>query len=177
MHRVTLGLLCYLAVADLRPGTTPQHMPRLHNVQIDFWAPLVDAPQSALDVELRRAVWHTTLAKRRQPWAILSTGTLPSTQNIVISREWAVLEGIPGAYLSAFVVPIPARLLLAERRAFRMCVRANMRERDPELLADHPEFEVRSRTVEVAIESLRKENHMDGKPLLHRTNVPPGKWQ
>lgn len=152
-------------------------MPRLHDVQIDFWAPLADAPQGALDAELARAMWRTTLAERRQPWTVLSAGTLPNTQNIVMSREWTILKGIPGAYLSAFVVPVPERLLLAERRVFRMCVRANMKERNPELQTDHRGFEVCSRIVEVAIESLRKENHMDGKPLLHRTNVPPGKWQ
>lgn len=156
--------------------------PPIKDIRLDFWAPHNNeaSGQSATfnDAELQRAAWKVSYTGYTVPREDANASILHNSDSISVCDSWHSRDNrgnACGAHDTLFFVPIPTEQLLAwEHRVFRMraCVVFGVEELGLSL----PQFEACSAVIDVPIESLRKEHHMDGKPLLHKTNLPPGKW-
>ena len=152
--------------------------PPINQVKLEFWAGRNNNPTDSP----ARSAAALKEAADANTWKVAFTGQVVSVADIISSKvdpnggicvqgTWEWLPGsekLPGAHCVFFHVPIPAEQLRSEYRMFRM--KANIRFSADELSLK--EFDVCSGVVDVPVESLRKELHMDGKPLLHRNNVP-----
>ncbi|GJE89437.1 hypothetical protein PsYK624_055380 [Phanerochaete sordida] len=179
----TTWIYCNLAFADIRPqsDTARGATARVDSVLIDFWLPRNTAakfsPDAVLEDELKRAQWHVSFDGDVLPLAELCDATKLPTNAIAIRNSWRLWnDGTAfGAKSKVIAVPLPGAILKgAECRVFRMCARAIVVAEEDALCVACPALEVRSRVVEVHVESLSMARHIEGVKLMPGWNVPPG---
>ncbi|EKM60164.1 uncharacterized protein PHACADRAFT_246002 [Phanerochaete carnosa HHB-10118-sp] len=173
--------VCTLVIADLHTSRPIYDTPPIKNIRLDFWASWNNEPRGQSttfsDAELEHAAWKASYTGYIVSREDANASMLHNSDSIFMCDDWhSVADGDAySAHGTLFFVPIPTEQLLAwESRVFRMRAYVVFGVEEPGLSL--PQFEACSAIMDVPIESLRKEHHMDGKPLLHRTNLLPGKW-